>query len=134
MEILYRSKRSVSVLRIRGSLNREGIIQLKSILSIMLEKKWISIVLNLEGVEKIDPRRLKILVNQANQSRKLGGDLKVSNLNTDIRKSFKSIKMKGRLDILPTEEIAVQSFHNNSKSVFSSFKIAEFDTEKLLQN
>lgn len=127
MEILYRSKGNVSVLRITGSLNREWILQLKNILSMMLEKKWMSIVLNMEGVEKIDPYRLSVLVSQANKSRELGGDLKISNLNTDIRKSFKSIEMKRRLDILPSEEIAVQSFHNNySKSVFSCVEKAEF--------
>jgi anti-sigma B factor antagonist len=100
----------VTVLRLEGDIDEEGVGALRLSLLSCLKEKRSKVVANLSGVRYVSFMGLGVLVERLRQLRLLGGDLKLVGVNVYTQRVFRMAGVTSVFGLYETEPLAVQGF------------------------
>ena len=100
----------VTVIRIDGDLDEEGVQKLRVSLLDCLSAKRCNVVLNLSALKFISYMGVGVLVERLRQFRSLSGDLKLVGLNLYTERLFRMVGISDLFETYDTEANAVQVF------------------------
>jgi ABC-type transporter Mla MlaB component len=75
MQILHRTHKNLSIIMLDGTLNRESLSQLDFFLDHILDYHFDRILLNLQGIRKLDVECLGYVVRRISEIRRSGRDI-----------------------------------------------------------
>lgn len=108
---------NVAVLTLKGKLVSEDDIQkLQDIVSMTLEEKSTSVVVNLKNVSWMSSTGIGALIRCLTTARNAGGDLRLAGLNDKVQNIFNITQLDKILQIYPTVTDAVDSFDSDPKN------------------
>jgi anti-sigma B factor antagonist len=100
----------VTVLRLDGDIDEDGVKSLRLSLLSCIKEKRCRVVANLSGVRYISFMGLGVLVERLRQLRLSGGDLKLVGVNVYIQRVFRMAGVTSVFDISDTESQAALGF------------------------
>ena len=102
---------NVIVLNLQGSLmGGPEAVSLNETLNRLLDEKNLKLVLNFQSVERVNSSGLGILIKALTTFRSNGGELKLANVNPNMKHLLTITKLHTILDIFDTENAAIESF------------------------
>ena len=101
---------SVTVLRVEGDIDEEGVNELRIGLLSCLKEKHVNVVMNLSGVRFISYMGIGVLMERRRQLRRLGGDLKLVGLNLFVQRAFHMASVTAIFSICDSEAQAIEGF------------------------
>lgn len=104
------SKDGVTILRLRGEVDEEGVRTLRSALAQALQDRHYDIVLNLGEVHYISYMGVGILVEQLRMFRHFGGDMKLVGLSIHADQLLRTVGALRHFNIFKSEDEAVQVY------------------------
>jgi anti-sigma B factor antagonist len=111
MQAATRQIGDISAIYVRGRITvGEGNIMLREVVAGLVESGSKRILLNLQGVEYVDSGGLGELVRTHTTLQKVGGQLKMVNVNQRVQELLKVTSLHKVFDIYKDEASAVQSF------------------------
>jgi len=110
MESQAMSNTAVSVVKLEGSLDINNVEEFERTLEKLFKERRYKIVLNLEKLTYISSAGIGVLMSIIKEVRKNRGDIKITNVVTDVYKVFDLLELPGIFHILKTEQDAVNSF------------------------
>ena len=110
MESPAMSNTSVSIVKLEGSLDINNVEEFERILEKLFKERRYKIVLNLERLSYISSAGIGVLMSIIKEVRKNRGDIKITNVVTDVYKVFDLLELPGIFHILKTEQDAINSF------------------------
>ena len=111
MQAATRQIGDISAIYVRGRITvGEGNIMLREVVAGLVESGNKRILLNLQGVEYVDSGGLGELVRTHTTLQKVGGQLKMVNVNQRVQELLKVTSLHKVFDIYKDEASAVQSF------------------------
>ena len=113
MNINIQNKEDVIIAELSGALDVAIQADLKDELSKITEMNNDDLVLDFKRVSFIDSSCLGALVAITKKIRESGGDIKIANLNDDVRSIFQITRLDKIFDIHENIEQAVQSFYKS---------------------
>ncbi len=105
-----RKSAGVKILDVNEDLGNYVAFDLRQTLEELERQEIQKIVVNLSGVKHISSVAVGALVGVARRLRRKGGDLKVSGLNDNIRRTFDLVGASGIVEIYPSESSAATAF------------------------
>jgi anti-anti-sigma factor len=100
----------IQVLRLRGELNLEDMLKIKTLVAEYLKAGLVHVVVNLENVSHVHLAGLPVLSERAQRLREYGGDLKLVGLSPYLRHIFDLSGASANFDFCKTEEEATARF------------------------
>lgn len=100
----------IQVLRLRGELNLEDMLKIKTLVAEYLKAGLVHVVINLENVSHVHLAGLPVLSERAQRLREYGGDLKLVGLSPYLRHIFDLSGASPVFDFCKSEEEATQRF------------------------
>ena len=100
----------VTVLRLEGDIDEDGVSALRIGLLGCLKEKRSRVVANVSGVRYISFMGLGVLVERLRQLRKVGGDMKLVGVNMFMDRVFRMAGISSIFEIYDNESQAVQGF------------------------
>jgi anti-anti-sigma factor len=110
MKITRTDMGMVSVLRLQGDIDEDGVQDLRAALLECLKAKRYNLVANVAEVNFISYMGLGVLVERLRQFRAYEGDLKLVALNTYCERMFRMLGVTRVFDTHATEGQAVEAF------------------------
>jgi len=110
MEIEQTDIGSVSVLRLAGDLDEDGVKALRLALLECLKGRRCRVIVNLKDVRYISYMGLGVLVERLRQFRARSGDMKLVSVNLYAERLFRMVGCSSIFDTHDTEAQAVQVF------------------------
>jgi anti-sigma B factor antagonist len=104
------SNTAVTVVDIEGVLDINTVGDFEAMLQDLFKKKLFKIVLNMEKLTYISSAGFGVLMSIIKDVRKNRGDIKISNVSSDIYKVFDLLELPGLFHILKNEQDAVAEF------------------------
>jgi anti-sigma B factor antagonist len=100
----------IQVLRLRGELNLEDMLKIKTLVAEYLKAGLVHVVINLENVSHVHLAGLPVLSERAQRLREYGGDLKLVGLSPYLRHIFDLAGVSPQFDFCKNEEDATVRF------------------------
>jgi anti-sigma B factor antagonist len=100
----------IQVLRLRGELNLEDMLKIKTLVAEYLKAGLVHVVINLENVSHVHLAGLPVLSERAQRLREYGGDLKLVGLSPYLRHIFDLAGSTPQFDLCKNEEEASNRF------------------------
>ncbi|HTB33905.1 MAG TPA: STAS domain-containing protein [bacterium] len=100
----------IQVLRLRGELNLEDMLKIKTLVAEYLKAGLVHVVINLENVSHVHLAGLPVLGERAQRLREYGGDLKLVGLSPYLRHIFDLAGATPQFDLCKNEEEASNRF------------------------
>jgi anti-sigma B factor antagonist len=100
----------IQVLRLRGELNLEDMLKIKTLVAEYLKAGLVHVVLNLENVSHVHLAGLPVLGERAQRLREYGGDLKLVGVSPYLRHVFDLAGVSPQFDFCRSEEVASNRF------------------------
>ena len=100
----------IQVLRLRGELNLEDMLKIKTLVAEYLKAGLVHVVINLENVSHVHLAGLPVLSERAQRLREYGGDLKLVGLSPYLRHIFDLAGATPQFDLCKNEEEASNRF------------------------
>jgi anti-anti-sigma factor len=100
----------VTVLRIEGDIDENGVEALRSILYECLSEARVHLVLNLQGVRYITYMGLGVMVERLRKTRQLKGDIKLACLNLFAQRLLRMSGVSGLFAQYESEAQAISVF------------------------
>ena len=100
----------IQVLRLRGELNLEDMLKIKTLVAEYLKAGLVHVVINLENVSHVHLAGLPVLSERAQRLREYGGDLKLVGLSPYLRHIFDLAGATSQFDLCKNEEEASNRF------------------------
>jgi len=100
----------IQVLRLRGELNLEDMLKIKTLVAEYLKAGLVHVVLNLENVSHVHLAGLPVLSERAQRLREYGGDLKLVGLSPYLKHIFDLAGASPAFDFCRSEEEASERF------------------------
>ncbi|HTB23225.1 MAG TPA: STAS domain-containing protein [bacterium] len=100
----------IQVLRLRGELNLEDMLKIKTLVGEYLKAGLVHVVLNLENVTHVHLAGLPVLGERAQRLREYGGDFKLVGVSPYLRHIFELAGVSGQFDFCRSEEEASNRF------------------------
>jgi anti-sigma B factor antagonist len=100
----------IQVLRLRGELNLEDMLKIKTLVAEYLKAGLVHVVLNLENVSHVHLAGLPVLSERAQRLREYGGDLKLVGLSPYLKHIFDLAGASPSFDFCRSEEDASVRF------------------------
>jgi len=100
----------IQVLRLRGELNLEDMLKIKTLVAEYLKAGLVHVVLNLENVSHVHLAGLPVLSERAQRLREYGGDLKLVGMSAYLRHIFDLAGATPQFDLCGSEEEAADRF------------------------
>lgn len=101
---------SVSVMKVKGSVDSETAPELDNALSKLLADGKNKIILNLEGVDYFSSAGLRALVKVLKGAQGLGGDVRLASVSKPIETLLRTVGMMQMFKLFPTSEEAAAGF------------------------
>ncbi len=101
---------SVTVLRLRGDINEDGVNGLRLALMSCLQEGRHQVVVNLAGVSFVSYMGMGALVERLSQLQAAKGDMKLACLSVYIRRLLRTMSLSHVFDCHETEAQAVQGY------------------------
>jgi len=100
----------VDVVRCNGDLSANTMVTFKNKVRKLMEKNHKNVVLDLKKTKHVDLAGLGILVERIKQIRAVNGDIKLCNVNPQVKATFRLVGVSKLIESFPTEEEALRSF------------------------
>lgn len=100
----------VTVLRLEGEIDEEGVDTLRVGLLSCLKEKRTNVIVNLSGIRYISYMGIGVLMERRRQLRRLGGDMKLVGLNLFVQRAFHMASVTALFCICDSEAQAVEGF------------------------
>ena len=101
---------SVTVLRVRGDINEEGVNSLRLVLKDCIDQGRHNVVLNVAGVSFVSYMGVGVLVERLTQLRATQGDLKLACLSVYMRRLLRLMGLSHVFECHDTEAQAIQGY------------------------
>ncbi|MDX1672829.1 MAG: STAS domain-containing protein [Balneolaceae bacterium] len=108
--INHRQVNSFDVLEISGELDAHTASQLEDSLKELIDKNNHQIIVNCRNLDYIASAGLGVFMAYIEDVRSLGGDIKLTNLNSNVYNVFDLLGFPTLYDILEDEEKAIEKF------------------------
>lgn len=109
-EILESVKNDIQVIEIVGELDALVAPKLKETFNKLIEKDVVKYVVDFKGLVHINSLAMGILRGKLQVVKEMGGDIKISGLNSHIKTIFETIGLDEIFEIYANEEEAIKSF------------------------
>jgi len=110
MEIKRFDQGAVTVLRLTGDVDEQGVGQLRIALLDCIKERRLHMVVNLAGVRYISYLGIGVLIERQRQLRELGGQLRLAGLNLCAQRTFHMASVTSLFRICDTEAQAIEGF------------------------
>lgn len=107
MEIAQRTTGEITVIEIAGEIDLYNSMDLKAILTNLIEKKQCRIILNMKRVSYMDSTAIGVLVVVLNLLKQHGGNLILAQTEESIQKVLRLTKLISFFQLCDTEEEAL---------------------------
>lgn len=114
MDLHLHSEADIAILDIKGSVDSYTVRALSQQLEIAMTSKSANLLVNLTNVEFMDSSGLATLVQTMNRCRERGGNLYLCNPQQSVRMILELTRLDKALEIFPTQEDAIASFHQQN--------------------
>lgn len=101
---------SVSVLRLDGDIDEEGMNELRLALMGCIQDRRYNTVINLKEVKFVSYMGVGVLVERLRQLRAYGGDMKLTGVNLYTDRLFRMIGVTNIFEIRDSESNAIQEY------------------------
>ncbi|MDH4128778.1 MAG: STAS domain-containing protein [Spirochaetota bacterium] len=112
MEIKLRENKNITILDITGEIDLQHANELRNMIKDLSDKGKINILINFKNAPYIDSSGIGVLVSKLNFLRKLKGDLKIMNLNDNVKRVFEFSKLDTLFQIFSNEENAIKTWQS----------------------
>lgn len=113
-KINHRQVQSYDVLELCGELDAHTASQLEDSLKKLLDQKKHQIIINCEELDYIASAGLGVFMAYIEDVRSLGGDIKLTNMNSKVYNVFDLLGFPSLYDILEDEDDAIEKFKTDS--------------------
>lgn len=110
MEIRQETIDTVEVLSLEGRLDASSAREIKEKVGSLSQENRVNLVIDMGGVDFIDSSGLGSLVSSLRTVNKLGGDIKISALQDQVRSVFELTRLHRIFGIYDDSRAAVMSF------------------------
>jgi anti-sigma B factor antagonist len=110
MEIREEKINDVEVLKLEGRLDASSAKDIKEKVELLTEKNRVKLVLDMGGVDFIDSSGLGSLISVLRSVNKLGGDIKISALQNQVRAIFELTRLHRIFGIYDDSDGAAMSY------------------------
>ena len=110
MEILEEKINDVEVLKLEGRLEASSAKAIKEKVAFLAGENRVNLVIDMGGVNFIDSSGLGSLVSSLRSVNKLGGDIKISALQDQVRAIFELTRLHRIFSIYDDNDAAAMSF------------------------
>ena len=101
---------AVAVIHLLGDVDMEDVVSIRNVVASMVEGGCYQFVLNFTRVQHINMTGLGIMVESLRKLRDLNGDLRISNLNMQLRHAMELTGVLKVFRIFKHQQAAVESF------------------------
>lgn len=101
---------SVTVLRLTGDIDEDGVGALRLSLLRCIKERRMHLVVNLAGVRLVSYMGLGVLVERLRQLRAYGGDMKLVGINLSLDRMFRMAGVSSLFERYDSEAMAVQVY------------------------
>jgi len=101
---------AVTVLRLEGDIDEEGMNQLRVALMRCLQEQRSNVVANMFGVKFVSYMGVGVLVERLRQFRACKGDLKLVGVNLYTERLFRMVGLSKVFAVFPSESQAIQAY------------------------
>ncbi len=112
-KINHRQVDSFDVLELSGELDAHTASQLEDSLKSLIDQEKNQIIVNCEDLDYIASAGLGVFMAYIEDVRSLGGDIKLTNMNSNVYNVFDLLGFPTLYDILEDEEDAIEKFEND---------------------
>ena len=110
MEIREEKVNDVEVLKLEGRLDASSAKDVKEKVALLTKENRVKLVIDMGGIDFIDSSGLGSLVSSLRSVNKLGGDIKVSALQDQVRAIFELTRLHRIFGIYDDSNAAAMSF------------------------
>ena len=110
MRITKRDANNVSILDIEGEVDLYNSKEFKDTIKELIGQDKKRIIINLEKVGYIDSSGIGSMISSLSMLKKIGGELKIINVFSSVKKVFELTKLDVFFQIYDNEEEAIKSF------------------------
>ena len=110
MELLISKMNNISILKPKGRLDASTASEIQEKVKVLSKDKQINFVIDMEEVNFIDSFGLGCLVASIRSVKKMGGEIKISSLQNQVRTIFELTRLHQLFEIFDNSDIAVKSF------------------------
>ena len=100
----------VTMLRLDGDIDEDGVDELRLALTSCLEDRRCNVVLNLEDVSFVSYMGVGVLVERLRQFRASGGDMRLVSVNLYTQRLFRMVGVGRTFDTFESETQAIQAY------------------------
>ena len=111
-EINHREVQSYDVLELFGELDAHTASQLEDSLKTLIDQDKHHIIVNCKELDYIASAGLGVFMAYIEDVRSLGGDIKLTNMNSKVYNVFDLLGFPSLYDIVANEEEAIEQFEN----------------------
>jgi len=112
-EINHKKVRSYDVLELSGELDAHTASQLENSLKNLIDNDKHQIIVNCQQLDYIASAGLGVFMAYIEDVRSLGGDIKLTNMNSKVYNVFDLLGFPTLYDILEEESDAIKKFEND---------------------
>lgn len=112
-QINHRQVQSYDVLELSGELDAHTASQLENSLKSLIDKEKHQIIVNFQELDYIASAGLGVFMAYIEDVRSLGGDIKLTNMNSKVYNVFDLLGFPTLYDILQEESEAIEKFEND---------------------
>lgn len=112
-KINHREVESYDVLELSGELDAHTASQLENSLKKLIDQNKHHIIVNCEDLDYIASAGLGVFMAYIEDVRSLGGDIKLTNMNSKVYNVFDLLGFPTLYDILQEESEAIEKFEND---------------------
>lgn len=110
MKITIEKQNDVAILKVSGNLDADSVAQFKKTANQLVEEGQTRLVMDCQTLHFIDSMGLGAMISLLRKVRIHQGDLKVSNVNPEVRSVFEITRLHRLFDILPDWQSACEKF------------------------
>lgn len=100
----------ISILRLRGSLTALTALELKGVITALVQERRLQVIVDLSSLEVIDSSGVGALVSLFKRIRSLHGDVKITGLTGQPLEIFRLLNLDKAFDIAVNQQEAVDKF------------------------
>ncbi len=112
-DINHKEVRSYDVLELSGELDAHTASQLENSLKSLIDNEKHQIIVNCQQLDYIASAGLGVFMAYIEDVRSLGGDIKLTNMNSKVYNVFDLLGFPTLYDILEHESDAIEKFEND---------------------
>ncbi len=105
-----RTKDNIDVVRCKGDLNATSMVSFKNKVSKLIRRNHKHVLLDLNKTKHVDLAGLGILVERIKKIRSMDGDIKLCNVQPQVRETFRLVGVSRLIESYPSEQEAIRSF------------------------